>query len=249
MSSRPTVVEMRGVSYCFGHRPVVDDVDLDVYEDDFLGIVGPNGGGKTTLLKIILGLIAPHKGTVRVLGTTAAEARTRLGYVPQYANFALDVPVTVHELVMTGRLARAKFGRRYSAADREVVARVLEEMSLSHLAAREIRELSGGERQRVLVARALACEPELLILDEPTSNIDVTVEKAFHERLMELNKRIPIILVSHDLGFVSAYLTRIVLMSGKLKPADVATVHAHDVEDLYAGPIKQVRREESGERD
>lgn len=242
-----TVVEMRGVSFCFGHRPVVDDVDLDVYENDFLGIVGPNGGGKTTLLKIILGLIAPHKGTVRVLGLPAREARTKLGYVPQYASFAMDVPVTVHELVMTGRLGHAKAGRRYSENDRAVAARVMEEMSLTELSRREIRELSGGERQRVLVARALACEPELLILDEPTANIDVRVEKAFHEQLMDLNKRIPIVLVSHDLGFVSAYLTRVVLLSGKLKPADVASIHSHDLEELYVEPVKQLRRDETGE--
>jgi zinc transport system ATP-binding protein len=235
---------MRGVSFCFGHRPVVDEVDLDIYEHDFLGIVGPNGGGKTTLLKILLGLIAPHKGTVKVLGMSPADARTRLGYVPQYASFAMDVPVTVNELVMTGRLGHARLGRRYSALDREVTARVLEEMSLTPLAGREIRELSGGERQRVLVARALACEPEMLILDEPTANIDVTVERAFHERLMDLNKRIPIVLVSHDLGFISAYLTRVVLMSGKLKAADVGAVHAHDLEDIYAGPVKQLRRDE-----
>ena len=242
-----TVVEMRGVSFCFGHRPVVDEVDLDIYEDDFLGIVGPNGGGKTTLLKIVLGLIEPHKGTVRVLGATAREARTRLGYVPQYAKFALDVPVTVEELVLTGRLGHARLGRRYSTADRQVAARVIDEMALTHLVRREIRELSGGERQRVLVARALACEPELLILDEPTANIDVTVEKAFHERLMELNERVPIILVSHDLGFISAYLTRVVFMSGKLKSADAASIHAHDLEDLYAAPVKQLRHDETGE--
>lgn len=244
MSAR-TVVEMRGVSFCFGHRPVVDEVDLDVYENDFLGIVGPNGGGKTTLLKLLLGLISPHKGTVRVLGVPARDARTKLGYVPQYANYAMDVPVTVHELVMTGRLGQARVGRRYSAEDRRVTARVLEEMTLTHLTHRELRELSGGERQRVLVARALACEPELLILDEPTANIDVTVEKAFHEHLMELNKRIPIILVSHDLGFVSAYLTRVVFMSGKLKSADAASIHVHDLEDMYAEPVKQLRRDET----
>lgn len=238
------VVEMRGVSFCFGHRPVVDDVDLDIYENDFLGIVGPNGGGKTTLLKIILGLIAPHKGSVQVLGLPAREARTRLGYVPQYANFALDVPVTVDELVMTGRLGRTRIGRRYTPDDRRVTARVLDEMGLTGLAGREIRELSGGERQRVLVARALACEPEMLILDEPTANIDVTVEKAFHEQLMDLNKRIPIVLVSHDLGFISAYLTRVVFMSGTLKSADAASIHVHDLEELYAEPVKQLRREE-----
>lgn len=242
------VAELRDLCFRYNERLVVDQANLDVYQDDFLGIIGPNGGGKTTILKLMLGLLKPDSGTIRVFGKTPAEARTRMGYVPQFSSFSIDFPVTVRELVLTGRLSHARIGRRYTQNDYRVVDGILEELALSAFRDRPAHALSGGERQRVLVARALACEPDMLLLDEPTANIDMNVERAFHDHLKRLNERIPIVLVSHDLGFIATYLSRVVLMSGSIRTLDAAQVHAHDVEDVYQEPVKQLRRDEDGLR-
>ncbi len=236
-------VELRDVSFSYGQRLVVENVNFEILQDDFLGLIGPNGGGKTTLVKLILGVLKPTSGEVRIFGEPVSRARTRIGYVPQYVRFDVDFPVTVREMVLMGRMGHVGIGRRYRKEDRDVAQAVMEQLDLTHLANRELKALSGGERQRVLVARALACEPDILLLDEPTANVDVKAEKAFYGRLRQLNETIPIVLVSHDLGFISAYLTRVAFMNTTLKIADVSDIHAHDLEELYHEPVKQISRD------
>lgn len=238
MTEPASVAEFRGVSFRYGVNPVLQDVTFDILSNDFLAIVGPNGGGKTTLLKLLLGLLKPESGSIRVFGRSPIEARRRIGYVPQRIEFDGNFPVTVEELVLTGRLGRRGLGRRYTDEDRAAARRAIEELDLGPLATREIGALSGGERQRSLVARALSSEPDLLVMDEPTASVDSRIEMSFYELLQQLHRRIPIVLVSHDLGFVSAYVTRVACVNRRLVVNPVGEVHAHDLEALYEGPVR-----------
>lgn len=236
--SRETIVQLKDVTFGYGSRPVVEDIQLDIYRDDFLAIVGPNGGGKTTLLRLMLGLLQPRSGTIRIFGEPPKAARARIGYVPQRPRFEADFPATVEEIVLTGRLGHRGIGRRYNDDDRQAARQAIEELDLGHLANRSINALSGGERQRTLVARALSSQPDMLLMDEPTSSVDSRVEKNFYELLRDLHRRIPIVLVSHDLGFVSAYVTRVACVNRRLVVTPVDEVHVHDVEALYEGPVR-----------
>jgi zinc transport system ATP-binding protein len=232
------LVEVRDVSFSFGEIPVLQNVSLDIRQDDFLAVIGPNGGGKSTLVRLILGLLRPASGSIRVLGDTPKRAAKHVGYVPQHAKFDRDFPASVRDVVAMGRLSASALGKRYSAADRAAVERVVAELELTAFVDRPLRALSGGELQRVLVARALVCEPKLLLLDEPTSSVDSRVEEAFYERLKDLNQRIPIVLVSHDLGFISAYVKRVACLNRRIEVKAVSDVHAHDLEAMYGAPVK-----------
>lgn len=238
VAPRETIVTLEDVTFGYGSRPVVEAINLDVYRDDFLAIVGPNGGGKTTLLRLMLGLLQPRSGRIRIFGAPPRETRSRIGYVPQRPRFEADFPATVEEIVLTGRLGHRGIGRRYNDEDRQAAQKAIEELDLKHLAGRSINALSGGERQRTLVARALSSQPDMLLMDEPTSSVDSRVEKSFYELLRDLHRRIPIVLVSHDLGFVSAYVTRVACVNRRLVVTPVDEVHVHDVEALYEGPVR-----------
>ena len=238
MTDNNPIITIRDVCFSYGQVEVIKDITLDVQPDDFLGLIGPNGGGKTTLLKLILGFLRPSKGTITVFGEPPRIGRRQIGYVPQYANFDHDFPATVKEVVLTGRLGHARLFRRYSAQDREAVQEALELVNMTSLADRGIAALSGGERQRVLVARALVTDPKVLLLDEPTASVDSSMEKQFYESLKELNQRIPVVLVSHDVGFISSYITRVACINQRLVANPVDEIHAHDIESLYTSPVR-----------
>lgn len=214
------VVELNHVSFWYRFsptsEPVLDDVSLTVYRDDFLGLIGPNGGGKTTLLRIILGLLRPQKGTVRVLGADPRRVRHFVGYVPQAAQLQAYLPVRVMDVVLTGRLHRSPWGPCYSRSDRAAAEKALELVNMRAFADAPIQSLSGGQRQRMLIARALAAEVRLLLLDEPTANIDAPSEQSLVDLLHELNCSIPIILVSHDIAFVTRHMNRVACLNRRL---------------------------------
>lgn len=243
MNAARPVVSFSEVSFSYGSVPVLERITFDILHDDFMGIVGPNGSGKTTLVKIILGLLTPDTGHVRVFDTSPRSARSRIGYVPQHSGFDREFPASVEDLVLTGRLGRVGMVRRYRDEDREKAKSALADLDMMALARRPVGALSGGERQRALVARALVSDPELLILDEPTASVDTRVEKHFYELLKELNRRMPIVLVTHDLGFVSTYLTRVACVNRYLavRPANEVD-HTH-LEALYAAPVKAWRHD------
>lgn len=199
----------------YNHQAVLYDVNLTVKDKDFLGIIGPNGGGKTTLLKVILGLIKPYSGSVRIFGRDVIQGRSELGYVPQYAHFDYAFPISVEEVVLLGRVAHKK-GRRFSDLDRVKASEALKRVGLYDLCKRQIAELSGGQRQRALVARALASEPRILLLDEPTASVDEHFAADFYELLVELNKEMTIVMVSHDISAVSRYVKTLACLNGTL---------------------------------
>ncbi len=227
MSER--VVELKDVWVRFDGISVLEGVNLEVEEGDFMGIVGPNGAGKTTLLRIIVGLIRPDEGYVRVFGREPwklGELRSLVGYIPQRHEAERFFPITVYEVVALGRIHRRRWARRLSGDDRRKIEEALREMGMLEHAGKLFGELSGGQQQRVLLARALAQEPRLLILDEPTSGIDQPSQENFYSLLSRLHDMgMTIIMVSHDIGAITDRVTKIACLNRKLYmhgcPADV----------------------------
>lgn len=236
----PPAVEVRGLSFAYGATPVLEHVDLVVPQGEFLGIVGPNAGGKSTLLRLILGLLEPDAGSVRVLGQAPRVASREVGYVPQYPPFARDFPVTVEQVVLMGRLGPGRLLGGYRARDRELARWVMTQTEIADLAQRRIATLSGGQLQRVLVARALACEPRILILDEPTANIDMRVESDIFDLLRVLNERMTILVVSHDVAFISAYVRRVACVNRTLLCHATESIDGQVIHDLYGGDVRRV---------
>jgi zinc transport system ATP-binding protein len=236
------VVEMQNVSFAYQAVPILDDVNLIVDQGEFVTIVGPNGGGKTTLLKLLLGLLRPDAGDIHILGDKPEKSRFRIGYMPQHVFLDTKFPVTVMEVVLLGRLGN-RLGGRYSKDDRKMAARALEEVRLSHLADTLFSEISGGQRQRALIARALCVDPALLLLDEPTSNIDPEVEKNLLEILQELNQRMTILMVSHDIGFVSQVVERVVCVNRRVVIHPTSEINGTLIKDIYGGDYCMIRHD------
>ena len=234
MNAAP-IIEIEKLSFSYGGPLIQEDVDLAMAPDEFLGLVGPNGGGKSTLLKLILGLLEPTAGSLRVFGRPPRQGRSRIGYVPQYSGFDRDFPICVEKVVLQGRLDGRLRPGRLGAADRRAAEEAMEGTQVTDLRRERIGELSGGQLQRVLLARALAGRPELLMLDEPTANIDSRVEGDIFELLRRLNERMGILVVSHDLGFISRYVTRVACLNRGLVCHETSAVGAEILEKLY-GP-------------
>jgi len=242
------LIELKGVFFSYGGVPVLEKVDLQIQEGEFLGIVGPNAGGKSTLLKLILGLLEPQSGHIRVLGERPKEARQQLGYVPQYPNFPRDFPITVEQAVMIGRLGVRQrhsplgnlYPGRYNRTDRLAARQALAEVEADNLAARQIGSLSGGQLQRMLLARALVVEPSILILDEPTANIDQRLESDIFDLLKRLNERMSILVVSHDIGFVSGYVTRVACINRTLVCHHADAIDGQVIQELYGENVHMV---------
>jgi zinc transport system ATP-binding protein len=196
--------EMNSLSASYGTVAVLKDVDFRVNENDFIGVIGPNGGGKTTLLKVILGLLKPVEGTM--LFNSELLNGNSIGYLPQMSTGDINYPVTVTDIVLSGLMIRKGFISRMSSSDKKRAGEVIEELGLTELTHSTINELSGGQMQRVFLARAIIGDPKLLLLDEPGNFVDATFENEFYEKLRELNKRMAILMVSHDVGTISAHI-------------------------------------------
>lgn len=233
-------VELRGVSFSYGRTPVLVDVDLTVARGELLGIIGPNGGGKTTLLKLLLALLQPDGGRVRVLGGPPARARGRVGYVPQRASFAPDLPVQVRDVVLMGRLGPGLRTGRWREEDRSAARRAMERLGLAELAGRPAGRLSGGQVQRMLIARALAMEPELLLLDEPTSGVDVRMGESLYGMLRELTGEVTVVLVSHDVGVISREVDTVACLNRRLFYHGSEALPRDALEAAYGGAVELV---------
>ncbi len=218
--NEPPVVELHDVSVAFDSLIVLENVNLEVRPGQFVAIIGPNGAGKTTLLRVILGLIRPQKGTVRVFGRPPWEmgdARQRIGYVPQVLTVDLKFPVTAGEVVLMGRYGRIGLFRRPSKADIAKAREVMAQVGVEHLWNKHFGHLSGGQRQRVLLARALVNDPDLLILDEPTTGVDVTATETVYSLLRHFHDQgMTIIVVSHDVGVVATFVDTVACVNRKL---------------------------------
>ncbi len=246
MNQSDPVVELSHVT--FGYEPgqpsVLEDVTLRVDANDFLGIIGPNGGGKTTLLKMILGLFRPQHGTVRVFGRSPAQVRCQIGYVPQHARMDPSVPTSVLDVVLMGRLNRSSWGLWYGAEHTQAAREALRQTETEDLAHRPVATLSGGQRQRVLIARALAGDAGLLLLDEPTAGVDTHMEHGLTDLLHRLNQRLPIVLVSHDISFVSTHLKRVACLNRSLTCHAAHEVTEQVIAQMYHGHVRAVQHSE-----
>jgi zinc transport system ATP-binding protein len=227
------VVDLRDVDFAYpGGPPVLRDVTLGVDQGEFVAVAGPNGGGKTTLLRILLGLERPRRGTARLFGEPAAglRGRSRIGYLAQRAQLGIESPVTVREVVAAGRVPRGRLVGPLRAADRAQVELAVERVGLADRASAPLSTLSGGQQQRAFIAKALAGEPELLVLDEPTAGVDVDAQEALASLLEELHRdlRVTILFVSHEFGAVERFVDRLVLVRGGIVfDGDPAALPAH----------------------
>lgn len=217
----PLAVELSDVAFAYGTGPqVLRDVNLAVEAGELVAIAGPNGGGKSTLLRIALGLERPSAGTARLFGEPALRFSRRqvIGYLPQRAQLGADAPATVHEVVAAGRVPRRGVWRPLGARDRELVERSVERVGLAGLEHRPLSRLSGGQQQRAFIAKALAGEPELLVLDEPTAGVDVESQEALAALLDELHRElgVTILYVSHEFGAIEHFVERLVLVRGSI---------------------------------
>jgi zinc transport system ATP-binding protein len=209
----PQDIYFEDVWFSYNGSIVLRQASFSVPRREFLVIIGPNGGGKTTLLKLMLGLCSPQRGKIVLFGEyTPREASHLLGYVPQNTNINLDFPVSVIDVVLMGRLRGLKF--LYTKEDRRAAEEALEIMGMDKYANARMRELSQGQRQRVLIARALVSQPRILLLDEPTASVDVEAQRILYDRLRELNEKITIVLVSHDMTVISSYATAVACVNG-----------------------------------
>jgi zinc transport system ATP-binding protein len=212
-----SVLHIEKLSVYYGNTAALVDVSLDIEEGEYLGIIGPNGGGKSTFLKAILGLVRPAAGNIEIYGKRPGQTGTRLGYVPQLVNLDKSFPLNVRQVVMQGKLhPQFTLFHRYSREDREHVEELLNKVGIYKLKDRMIAELSGGEFQKMLIARALAVNPKMLLLDEPTASVDAEASKQIYQLLQELNEGMTIILVSHDLRAISSHARTLACLNGRL---------------------------------
>jgi zinc transport system ATP-binding protein len=211
--TRNPVICVQEVDFGYDGGLVLSGVSFDIFDGEFAAFIGPNGGGKTTLLRLILGLEEPRRGTIRVFDRHPREVRRRIGYMAQDAELDLEFPVTVLDVVLMGRLGLGRSAGYFNRRDREACEQALEEVSCLDCRDRPFAALSSGQRQRVLIARALASDPALLLLDEPTSYLDPSVQDELHELLHRLNERLTLVVVSHDVNFVSEYVERVVCVN------------------------------------
>jgi zinc transport system ATP-binding protein len=234
------VLKLENVSVSYGSHAVLEKINLTVGEHDFLGIIGPNGGGKSTLLKAILGLVQPDSGTITVLGNSPEKSRSKIGYVPQYNNYDHSFPVSVQEVVTMGRYSRTGLFKYYGKKDKQAVQGALEKVGMLDHASAQIGQLSGGQQQRVFIARALVSEPELLLLDEPTASVDSAMQTEFYELLEDLKKEMTIIMVSHDIGAVSVFVDKIACLNQQLFYHGSKEITSDILEATYKCPVQLI---------
>jgi zinc transport system ATP-binding protein len=242
--TRTPVIEVEDLSFRFdGGPPVLEDVNLEIAAGDFASVIGPNGGGKTTLVKLIVGLLSPTEGRIRIFGQTPIKSRPRIGYMPQHAMMDPRFPVRATDVVLMGRLGLGHRFGNYTRSDRSAGADALAKVGLENLGAQPFSNLSGGQRQRVLLARALVTDPELLLLDEPAAGLDQKVEQDFFELLQELNRQLTIVLVTHDLGFVAGFVRTVICVHRRVDIHPTSSLDGRAISEIYGGDVRMVRHD------
>jgi zinc transport system ATP-binding protein len=257
MNQRP-IIEVRDLWFSFTGTPVLEGVDLEIYPGDFLAVIGPNGGGKTTLLKLMVGLLKPDRGSVRIFGRPPREVTHRIGYVPQEIRPDKRFPISVFDVVLMGRLQGGGGRWRFSRQDQALAREALERVEMWPFRKHRVEALSGGQRQRIFVARALVAEPELLLLDEPMVSVDQKGQTDFYAFLKDLNERVTIVLVSHDPMVLSTHIKSVACVSKQVYFHNAPEITQDMIEMAYQCPVElishgkvphRVLPDHTGERD
>ncbi len=240
MNEKEPVIEIKNLSFSYGATLALMNINFTAYENELICIVGPNGGGKTTFLKLVMGLLKPDKGSIKVFNSRPSQVSSRIGYMPQNPQHDLSFPINVLEVVLMGRIERRLFGP-YRSEDKEAAIDALTEVEMQDFSERPFSELSGGQRQRVLIARALGTSPDMLILDEPTANIDPEQEHQLNKILEKLKERMTIIMVTHD--YVSEIVQEVVCINRGLEIHPTSRLDSHGFEHVYNASGRIVRHD------
>ena len=233
-------IDIKDVNLTLRGRLVLENINLTLHQGEFLGLIGPNGGGKTVLLKVILGLLAPDSGSIQIFGENPVNSRGLVSYVPQHARFDYDFPISVLDVVLMSRLGPKGINATYTPEDYAVAHAALAQVELDELSKRQIGKLSGGQLQRALIARAIAMEPKLLLLDEPTASLDSRIGRGIYALLDELSKRMTIVLVSHDIGVISQHITSIACLNQRLHFHNSRELTPAMIEETYGCPVELI---------
>lgn len=242
-SARKQVILVNDVSFSYNGELILENINLTVYKDDFLWIVGPNGGGKTTLLKLIVGLLHPQRGEIKLFGGEPKRSLSKIGYMTQHIDLDPKFPVDVFDVVLMGRLGNGNIFGSHSRQDKLAAEQALAEVDLFELKNRPFASLSGGQRRKLLIARALAVEPEILILDEPTANLDMIAEKELYELLNKLSEKLTIVTVSHDPTFVSDFVKRVICVNHFAHEHPTSELNGSFMGDIFKGVRRMVRHD------
>lgn len=241
MNAQP-IVNFDNVSFAYGRTDVLHNVSFTLFKQQPVCIVGPNGGGKTTLVKLMLGLHQPRSGRITVLGRTPPQGSSRIGYMPQTTGFDGKFPISVIDVVLMGCLGRHR-QPFFTRADRHTAMQALADTGMDSCASRPFMSLSGGQRQRVLIARALACSPDVLLLDEPTAHIDPAMGKQVTDTLERLARRLTVITVTHELGFVARMVDRVLCVNRTVKLHPTSEISGAIIQEIYGSDLRMVRHD------
>ena len=225
-----SIVSIKDVTVKYDSYTALESANLEILEDDFIGIIGPNGGGKTTLIKSIIGAVS-YSGEVTLSPTLFKDSKRLIGYLPQQTTFDKQFPISVIEVVLSGLQSQKGFSARYSHKDKDKALQLLDSMGIITIANKQIGEISGGQMQRVLLCRAIISEPKLLILDEPTNFVDKRFESELYDILKELNKKMAIVMVSHDVHNISSAVKSIVCVNRTIHKHNTNTLSSKDLDD------------------
>lgn len=237
------VIEIDDVHFSYDSIPILEGISLQIEAGEFIGIIGPNASGKSTLLKLILGLLRPDKGTIKQFNDMGKSiVNDRMGYVPQHVTFSRNFPMTVTDAVLMGSIIKiSPFG--FNKAQVAAANQAMQSLEIEDIAKRQVSLLSGGQIQRVLIARALVCQPEILILDEPTANVDLRMEENIYSFLKHYNECLTVIVVSHDVAFISSYVDRVACLNKTLVCHNTESISGKVIDELYGAPVKMVHHE------
>lgn len=236
---QPPIIKIKNVWFAYNRQPVLKEVSFNIRQGEFLAIIGPNGGGKTTLLKLMLGLIKPDRGDIRVLERTPPLSSPAIGYVPQDVHINNRFPISALDVVLMGRLHQGHKMTRHSAKNRRDALEAMDKMGMNGYHNQRIGELSGGQRQRIFIARALVTNPKILFLDEPTASIDTHGQADFFDLLKSLNRNITIVMVSHDLMMLSSHVKSVACVNQSVHYHDEAEI-TDDMVDMYHCPVELI---------
>jgi len=234
-----TIIETHNLNFSYNGQPVISGVNLKIKSGDFMAMIGPNGGGKTTLLKLMLGLLKADSGSIRIFGKPPKEVSYRIGYVPQDIHINQNFPISASDVVLMGKLKPGRGWSRHAKEDRMEALQALERVGIGKYSNRRIGELSVGQKQRVFIARALVTDPDILFLDEPTASIDTKGQNEFYAILKELNHKITIIVVSHDLMVISRYVKSVACVNQSLHYHGHAELTGEMIEMMYDCKIEE----------